>query len=163
MKKIFLIIFFSLVSYNLSASEKIAIADVDFILKSSKKGISIQNKFKAQNEKVINKFKKKEQKLKDKELEISKKKNVLSDKDFNKEVSDFKKEVESYNLERKKESDKLTKDRNTEIVKLLKEINLILVEYSKKNNLSTVLDKKYVIMTKSENDITKNILEILDK
>ena len=74
MKKIFLIIFFSLISYNLSASEKIAIADVDFILKNSKKGISIQKKFKDKNEKIVSKFKKKEEKLKEKELEISKKK-----------------------------------------------------------------------------------------
>ena len=74
MKKIFLIIFFSLVSNNLFASEKIAVADIDFILKSSKKGISIQNKFKAQNEKVINKFKKKNKNLKIRNLKFLKRK-----------------------------------------------------------------------------------------
>ena len=36
-------------------------------------------------------------------------------------------------------------------------------DYSKENNISTTLDKKYVIMTKSENDITEKILEILNK
>ena len=52
---------------------------------------------------------------------------------------------------------------NEKIVKLLKRINSILVEYSKENNISTTIDKKYVIMTKSENDITEKILVILDK
>ena len=46
---------------------------------------------------------------------------------------------------------------------LYKEINIILVEYSKENNISTTFDKKNVVMTKSENDITKKILEILNK
>ena len=46
---------------------------------------------------------------------------------------------------------------------LYKEINIILVEYSKVNNISTTFDKKNVVMTKSENDITKKILEILNK
>ena len=46
---------------------------------------------------------------------------------------------------------------------LLKKINSILIDYSKENNISTTLDKKYVIMTKSENDITEKILEILNK
>ena len=33
---------------------------------------------------------------------------------------------------------------------------------SKKNDISTLLDKKNVIITKSENDITQKILKILD-
>ncbi len=163
MKKFLLITIFFFTSFHLLASDKIAIADIDFLLKNSKKGISIQKDFKNQSEKVINKFKKKEKKLKDKELEISKKKNVLSENDFKKEVSSFQKEIENYNTERKKESEDLNKKRNTEILELLKKINSVLVEYSKKNNLSTVIDKKYVIMTKSENDITKKILDILNK
>ena len=46
--------------------------------------------------------------------------------------------------------------------KLLEEINKILLEYSTKNSISTVIDKKNIIITKEENDITKAILKILD-
>ena len=75
----------------------------------------------------------------------------------------FRKEVDEFNKERKKETDSINKKRNSSIVSLLKKINQTLVEYSKTNELSTVIDKKYVVITKSENDITKQILEILNK
>ena len=90
------------------------------------------------------------------------KKNILSEQDFNKEVLNFKKEVSNYNLERKKKSDDINKKRNAEIVNLLKEINIVILKYSKENDLTTIIDKKYIIISKSENDITKNILEKLD-
>ncbi len=163
MKKFTLIVYFFLISFGAIAQEKIAIVDIDFLLKNSKKGISIKEDFDIQNKKFLDKFKKKEKELKDKEMKISNKKNVLSEEDFNKEVKNFTKEVEKYNLDRKNELDKINKKRNQEIVDLLKKINLILVDYSKEKNLSTVMDKKNVIITKSENDITKSILELLNK
>ena len=145
-----------------SVTAKIAIVDIQYLLQNSKKGVSIQKDFKIQNEKIINKFKKKEKELREKELNISSKKNILSEQDFNKEVLNFKKEVSNYNLERKKKSDDINKKRNAEIVNLLKEINIVILKYSKENDLTTIIDKKYIIISKSENDITKNILEKLD-
>ena len=91
------------------------------------------------------------------------KKNVLSKEDFQKEIKSFSEEVKKYNEEKKNKINQTTKENNEKIVKLLKKINSILVEYSKENNISTTIDKKYVIMTKSENDITEKILVILDK
>ena len=55
------------------------------------------------------------------------------------------------------------KKRNEALSKLLKEINQLLIEYSKKTKISMMLDKKNVIISKNENDITKEILNLLDK
>ena len=55
------------------------------------------------------------------------------------------------------------KKRNDALSKLLKEINILLIEYSKKTKISMMLDKKNVIISRNENDITKEILNLLDK
>ena len=53
--------------------------------------------------------------------------------------------------------------REKDYQELLKKINSVLVDYSAKNKISTVIDKKYIIISKSTNDITKDILNILNK
>ena len=55
------------------------------------------------------------------------------------------------------------KKRNDALSKLLKEINQLLIEYSERTKPSIMLDKKNVIISKNENDITKEILDLLDK
>ena len=41
--------------------------------------------------------------------------------------------------------------------------NPIIAEYAKKNSYSMVIPRKYIILGKKEVDITKNIIEIIDK
>lgn len=162
MKKYLLLVVFFLTSFSSLASE-LAIVDINFLLKNSNEGKAIDKEFKSQNEKNLKNFKKKEKDLKDKENKIASKKNVLSKEDFKKEVQAFSEEVRKYNKERKEKINKTNNQNNEKIVKLLKKINSILIDYSKNNSISTTLDKKYVIITKSENDITQKILEILNK
>ena len=57
----------------------------------------------------------------------------------------------------------MNKKKSNMIANLIKEINEILINYSKEKNISTIIDKKNVIITKAENDITKEILSILNK
>ena len=162
MKKYFLLIIFFFTSFSSLANE-IAVVDINFLLKNSNEGKAIDKEFKSQNEKNLNSFKKKEKELKDKENKIASKKNVLSKEDFKKEVQAFSEEVKKYNKGRKEKINKTNNQNNENVVKLLKKINSILIDYSKENNISTTLDKKYVIITKSENDITEKILKILNK
>lgn len=54
------------------------------------------------------------------------------------------------------------KKRNEAVSKLLVEINKLLIDYSKKNEISMILDKKNVIISKNENDITEEILGLLN-
>ncbi len=91
------------------------------------------------------------------------KKKILSEQEFAKKVNDLKKEVINSNSLRKKQIEQSNKKRNEALSKLLKEINQLLIEYSKKTKISMMLDKKNVIISKNENDITKEILNLLDK
>ena len=161
MKKVLISIILVLLPFT-SISAELAIVDIDYLIKVSKKGKNIQKDLKVKNDKVFEDFNLKEKKLKEREDNIKSKKNVLSESDYKKEVSKFTDDVKKYNINKKKTIGTLNKEKNQKIAELLKEINSILIEYSKKNDISTLLDKKNVIITKSENDITQKILKILD-
>ena len=155
---IIIVIFFPINCF----SQEIAIVDIDYLFNNSKKGKQIQNNFDKLEKNKLDTFKKKEMFLKEKEKKILAKKNVLSPKDFEAEIIKFQTEVKNYNDEKKKDINSLKDKKNKEYLKLYEKINLILVDYSKENNLATVIDKKYIVITKSEFDITKEILELLN-
>ncbi len=161
MKKIiysFILLFFT---SSLIASE-ISIVDITYLLKNSNKGKSIQKELDNLNSKNFKKFKEKKKLLEIEEKKVASKKNILSKEDFNSEVLKFKKKVQNYENDRRKSAQEINNIKLKKIAKLLDEINKILVEYSSKNSISTIVDKKNVIITKEENDITKKILTILD-
>ena len=58
--------------------------------------------------------------------------------------------------------DEFRKNKDKEYTRLYTEINKILIDYSKKNNFETVMDKKFILLSKTENDITPKILEIMN-
>ena len=163
MKKVF---FFLIISFFLTSnvlSTTISIVDITFLLKNSNEGKNIQKELDNLNKKNLELFNEKKQKLEVKEKKIASKKNILSKDDFNNEVLNFRKEVADYESERRKSAQKINNIKVSKITKLLADINKILVDYSAKNSISTIIDKKNVIITKQENDITKEILKILNK
>ena len=137
--------------------------DITFLLKNSNEGKNIQKELDNLNKKNLELFNEKKKKLEVKEKKIASKKNILSKDDFNNEVLNFRKEVADYESERRKSAQKINNIKVSKITKLLADINKILVDYSAKNSISTIIDKKNVIITKQENDITKEILKILNK
>ena len=161
MKKIIYSFFLLFFTSSLIASE-ISIVDITYLLKNSNKGKSIQKELDNLNSKNFKKFKEKKKLLEIEEKKVASKKNILSKEDFNNEVLKFKKKVQNYEKDRRKSAQEINNIKLKKIAKLLDEINKILVEYSSKNSISTIVDKKNVIITKEENDITKKILTILD-
>ena len=162
MKRVF---FFLIISFFLTSnvlSTTISIVDITFLLKNSNEGKNIQKELDNLNKKNLELFNEKKKKLEVKEKKIASKKNILSKDDFNNEVLNFRKEVADYESERRKSAQKINNIKVSKITKLLADINKILVDYSAKNSISTIIDKKNVIITKQENDITKEILKILN-
>ena len=163
MKKVIFFLLISLFLYTNAFSNQISIVDVTFLLKNSNKGKNIKKELDSMNSKNLKLYDEKKNKLEVKEKKIASKKNILSEEDFNNEVLKFRKEVADYESERRKSIQKINDIKVNKIAKLLSEINKILVDYSTKNSISTIIDKKNVIITKQENDITKEILKILNK
>ncbi len=166
MKKKFLLIlflYFNFLNFPSYGNEKIVYLDIDFIMSNSKVGKYVNSKIEEVHKKNINSFKKKEDDLKEEESKIVKKRSVLSKEDFQKEISKLRNEANKYRLERKEKIDKITKQRLTATAKIIKELRPILAEYSDKNSISLIVEKKNIIIGKSELDITKDILILLDE
>ena len=163
MKKVIFFLFISIFLSSNASSNQISIVDITFLLKNSNKGKNIQKELENLNSKNSKLYNEKKKKLEVKEKKIASKKNILSKEDFNNEVLNFRKEVANYENERRKSAQEISNIKVNKIAKLLTEINKILVDYSSKNSISTIIDKKNVIITKQENDITKEILKILNK
>ena len=58
---------------------------------------------------------------------------------------------------------KLNKLKDESAKLILKNINEIISEYSEKNSISIIVEKKSIIIGKSELNITDDILELLNK
>ena len=161
-KTLFFLCFF-LYSLNSYSLDQVVIVDIDYLLNNSKAGKNIQEQLKKINDARIKEIKSKDKLFKDKEAKLIAQKKILSEQEFANKVNELKKEVIKSNSLRQKEMEQSNKKRNDALSKLLKEINQLLIEYSERNKISMMLDKKNVIISKNENDITKEILNLLDK
>ena len=156
-----LIIFFSTISLS-ESNENIAYIDLDNIVKNTKAGKSIIDKLKSSKDSALKQFEKKEKALKKVEEDINKQKNVLSKEELKNKISDFRKEIASFRNDR----EKLINDFNTkkiqEFDKFFKKITPIIGEYAEQKNIDIVLDKKNIFLANKDNDITNEIIKLID-
>ena len=162
MKKYYLLFFFLIFHTNLFAEEKIFYLDVNFLLSESEAGKYINNELQLINNKNIEEFKKIENSIKTEEEKLLKQKNILKEEEFNNKVNKLREKYKSYQeLKNTKNNDlKILGDKAGN--QILKIINEILAEYSTKNKISLIMEKKNIVIGKTELDITKNILGLLN-
>ena len=163
LREVILTIILLFIFFPVSAENNIAYLDISLMMSKSLAGQSIQKQLEIKHKKNIESFKEKEKEFKDKEEKILAKKNVLSKKDYEKEISKLRTEVKDFRIKRKESIDTLTKKRLESIQKLLDILSPILGEYSKEKNISVIIDKKYIIVGKTELNITNEILNLLDE
>ena len=163
-KYLLFILFFILLTFSkVWSNESIAFLDVNYIVKKSKPAISIINKIEKLKEQETKKLKKIEDELKKKNNEIIKSKNLLSEKELNDKIISLKKEAKNFEQKKIKTINEINKKRATELNKFLQLIKPIIEEYMKENSISMIIDKKNLFMAKSNNDITKDILNLVNK
>ena len=162
MKKYYLLFFFLIFHTNLFAEEKIFYLDVNFLLSESEAGKYINNELQIINNKNIEEFKKIENSIKTEEEKLLKQKNILKEEEFNNKANILREKYKSYQeLKNTKNNDlKIVRDKAGN--QILKIINEILSEYSTKNKISLIMEKKNIVIGKTELDITKNILSLLN-
>ena len=160
--KIFVIIIF-LFCNNLSYAENLIVyIDMEKILNESKSGMSINKQLEKIHKMNIKEFKKIEDELKKKEESIIAQKNILSKEDYTKKIKILRDNTSSYRKNRQEKINLLTKKRMESSSKLLSIINPILSDYSKVNNISIILQKKNVVLAKTDLNITNKIIDILN-
>ena len=135
---------------------------MDRILNTSKVGKKAVTNLE-ENHKKIQNFKKIEEDLKKKERDIVSQKNILSNDEYSKKINDLRIEVRNYRNERQKSLDLLTKKRIEISQKFLKKINPLIAEYAKEKSISLIIQKKNIVMGKTELDITSEIMDLIDK
>jgi Skp family chaperone for outer membrane proteins len=155
-------LFFFIISSPVVSEQKIVFVDMDRLVSVSKPGSSIFNQLKDINEKNSNFLKKEEKKFKEKENKLISQKNIISETDFKNKVDELKSEINNYNQNRNKMIKKFNKLKVENTNKLLKLINPILAKYSTENEISIILQKKDLIIGKTELDITDEIIIIIN-
>ena len=164
MKKTLISIFlFIFIASPVFSNEKIVYLDVEKIMKDSLAGKSIISQLKKKRESSISKFKSREKDIFEKEKKLISQKNVLSKEDFEKKLKDLRNDVSNYQKDRNKSSNEITKSRVNASTKLISKLTPILEEYSKKNSIRIIVQKKNIVMGKKEDDITKDILELINQ
>ena len=168
MKKIknllsFVLIFFFSVNTSLANAEKIVYIDMDKIMQISKAGKDAISKINNQKKKDVSKFQKIEKELKSREEDLITKKNVISTEEFNKKLEALSKEINNYRTLRQEAIDVSTKSRLNASADFAEKIKPILAEYAAEKNIDMIIQKKNIIMGKTDLDITDEILKIVDK
>jgi Skp family chaperone for outer membrane proteins len=165
MKKFFLFIVSLIILYTNTAlsKEKISFIDMDRVISTSNSGVSILEQLNKLNKKNILFFDKQEKIFKEKEVKLISQKNIISEIDFKNNVVKLKAEINDYNQQKSKMINNFKKLEIDNTNKLLKLINPILVEFSKNDSISVLLQKKNVIIGKTELDITDKIIKIVNK
>ena len=161
--KIFLVFLFLFYSSFAVAEDKIVYVDFSYILSNSLASKSLNDQLNSLNKKNIDKFKKIEKDLKVKRDKVFAQKNILNENEYKKIASKYQTELNSYNSMIAKENKEILDKKTKAQSLLMKNINPILAKYSEENLISLIMDKKNILIGKSELDITKDIIKILDE
>ena len=162
-RKIFFSFFLIFITLNVHAASKISFIDISYIIEKSNAGVQITEILKKKRDKESKKLNKKKEEIKKKEKEFKNKINILNDEERKIRVESIKKEIEEFNKLKNKIENEFNKKKTEYINDLLKEINNIMVSHIEKNSIDIVVKKENLVTGRKELDITKTILDELNK
>ena len=164
LKKIFLLIFMTLFCQStLYAEVKIAYFDLNYVLDKSNVGLKILKKLDSLNSTNLKKLNQKKDEINKENIEIDKIKNVISEEELKIKINKQKEKIKEYNELKISLSNKINNTKNEEVQELVKKIKPFLEAYIKENSIDIILRKESIYLSKSKYDITKEILEIVNK
>ena len=161
--KFFVVTFFLFICTQTIAEEKIVYIDMKYILNNSKAGKGAQDFLQKTFKEKQKKYADLEKKLKKEEEDLLSQKTVLLKEDFTKKMNNLRKKVIDYQTDRRNALEKISQQKASARTSLLKKLDPMLTSYIKENSISVILDKKNVLLGNSELDITKTIIEKLNK
>ena len=163
--KIYFLIFFLTFSFHSTtkSDEKIVFLDVEFAVSNSNVGKKILNELDQAKKNEIKKLKIIEKDLKSKEQEINNIKNIVSKEELENKIKEFKKDVEKFKIKKKEIQKNFTNNKNKKLDELFKKINPLIIGYMNDNSIDMIIGKNNVYLAKSNLDITKNIIDLINK
>jgi outer membrane protein len=157
-----ILVIFLFFTNTVFSEQKIAFINMDTVMSTSKSGISILKQLTDLKNKNSNFLKNEEKKFKEKETKLISQKNILSEFDFKNKVDELKSEIKNYNQNRNKmlaDFNKLKIDNTNNLLKL---INPILVKFSNDKEIAIILQKKDLVVAKTQLDITDEVIKIVN-
>jgi len=161
--KFFVVTFLLLICTHVSAEQKVVFLDIKFALNNSKAGKTVQDELQKsfkENQKI---FLDEENKLKQLEGNLLAQKTIFTKEEYKKKSEALRKKVVDYQLRRRTSLDEIAAQRANAKKALLEKLNPILETYIKEHDISLVIDKKNIVMGNTDLDITKTIVEKLNK
>ena len=155
--------FFFFFPQNVFGAEKVVYLDVNFIINKSKPAISIIKRIEKIKDKETMQLQLTSDNLQKRNDELVKTKNLLSDEELKKKVSKLREEIKLFEKKKAKTIKDLNNKKKEELNEFLKLINPLIKDYMDKNSIDIVIDKKNIFIAKTDKDITKDILEIINK
>jgi len=156
----FLLIFFG--TTNLYADLPHYI-DFKFILNESSAGKKAQDHLKNKFNKGIENIDKKKKSLQEEERKIIDQKKLIKPEEYKEKVNKLRTKVQSLQKERNQLLESVSKQRNKAKSELLKALNPIISNYMKEKKIRMVIDKKNLLLADDALDITKDIINLLNK
>jgi outer membrane protein len=144
------------------SEQKIAFIDMDKIISTSKSGSSILKQLTDLNNKNSKFLKDEKKKFQEKETKLIAQKNILSETDFKNKLNELKSEIKNYNQNRNKllaDFNKLKIDNTNSLLRL---INPILIKFSNDKEIAIILQKKDLVVAKTQLDITDEVIKIIN-
>ena len=161
--KFFVVTFLLIVSTYAFAEQKIVVLDMKYVLNNSTAGKGAQDYLKNSISDNQKKFAELEKDLKKEENDLLTRKTVLSKEEYTKKTDALRKKVIDFQSQRRAAIDKIATQRAEAREKLMKKVEPIVDTYIRENDISLVMDKQNMIGGKTEYDITKIIIEKLNK
>ena len=161
--KLFVITFLYFFCTYAFAEQKIAYINMKYILNESNAGKNAQEQLQNTVKKDQKKFLEAQKKLKADELDLISKKSELSKEEYKKKSDELRKKVGDFQNSRKVALNNVAKKRANARTQLLKALDPILESYMAENNISLVIDSINVVRSTEGTNITKLIVEELNK
>ena len=161
-KKFFTLLLFFFVTTNIYADLPHYI-DFKFILNESSAGKKAQDHLKNKFNKGIENIDKKRKSLQEEERKIIDQKKLIKPEEYKEKVNKLRTKVQSLQKERNQLLETVSKQRNKAKSELLKALNPIISNYMKEKKIRMVIDKKNLLLADDGLDITKDIINLLNK
>ena len=160
--KIFILISLCLYQNSLQA-EVPYILDFKYILNESEAGKKAQKFLQSKLSSGLKNIKEKEKSIQEEEKKIIQQKKIITQEEYKKKVTGLRNKVSKLQKERNTLLETVSKQRTKARNELLKNLNPIIREYMKEKKIRMVVDKKSLLLADENLNITKEIMDLLNK
>ena len=156
----FFLLIFTRVAYSI---DKIAILDLDSLLEKTNYGKKIITELNLLNEQNLKSLKKIEAEIKLNQEEIKKQKNLLSEEELAKKVNELNSDIIEFQNKKKNLAGNFNSQKKNKLDEFFKMIVPEIEKYIDEKDITLVFDKKNIFIANKKNNITDEIIRIIDE